>query len=645
MNRLAPNLFDRRFGDLIDLGRSRLPSLAPQWTDHNAHDPGITLMELLAWVAEAQIYSLARMRRDERGAYAALVGLAASGTHPAHGLIWNDHDDPNSPSAMISRHFIIEREAAIHTSSSELPTFRPTHRILWIPARIRALVTHLGNGTRINHTGTNARGGPAFQPFGETADRNDVLHMDLETPENTPLIPPGFPDDARLIIGIRTDGAQGDSPHGEEWRSTQSSSPLEIMLSAGAERFSLDIVEDTSNGFMRTGVCVIDLSGVRIASNSITLEFRAPRGFDRAPRILRIEPNVIPIAQGSRIERELHEAQGVPDQSLNLESSGLQFAAATHPLKVEVSDGSFFDLWEECDRLSDCGPDDRVYELDAAAGRITFGNGINGSMPSSGAQIFVSYAVCDGEKGNTARNRKWIVQGVSGVFGGNPDPITGGRDPSNWIEQRREARGLVKAVHALVSPADIEAAALALPALEVARAWVAPPQAREAETGVVTLIAMQARPGSIERVTGLETPRWLEAIRRRLSPGMPLGSRLVVIRPRYVEFTIRCRVESEPGRDPASVETAVRHELGRRLKLAADGPGKALRAFGLAVTRRDMTSWLQALPEVGRVLDLQFRLAEDKVVGEVEVPRHGLPRIDLAGSRIEIVRGAAGGSR
>jgi hypothetical protein len=52
MNRLAPNLFDRRYSDLVQAGRSRLPSLAPEWTDYNAHDPGITLIELLAFVAE-----------------------------------------------------------------------------------------------------------------------------------------------------------------------------------------------------------------------------------------------------------------------------------------------------------------------------------------------------------------------------------------------------------------------------------------------------------------------------------------------------------------------------------------------------------------------------------------------------------------
>ncbi len=47
MSGLAPNLFQRRFQDFMQIGRARLPSLSPEWTDHNAHDPGITLMGAL----------------------------------------------------------------------------------------------------------------------------------------------------------------------------------------------------------------------------------------------------------------------------------------------------------------------------------------------------------------------------------------------------------------------------------------------------------------------------------------------------------------------------------------------------------------------------------------------------------------------
>ena len=41
------------FGELVEFGRSMIPTYAPEWTDHNYHDPGIMLIELLAFVADA----------------------------------------------------------------------------------------------------------------------------------------------------------------------------------------------------------------------------------------------------------------------------------------------------------------------------------------------------------------------------------------------------------------------------------------------------------------------------------------------------------------------------------------------------------------------------------------------------------------
>lgn len=66
MSILLPNLDDRRWGDLVEQGRALIPLYAPEWTDHNASDPGITLMELLAWVAETDVYRLNRITGREK---------------------------------------------------------------------------------------------------------------------------------------------------------------------------------------------------------------------------------------------------------------------------------------------------------------------------------------------------------------------------------------------------------------------------------------------------------------------------------------------------------------------------------------------------------------------------------------------------
>ncbi len=51
-----PNLDDRNFADLVSEMRALIPRYAPQWTDHNISDPGITLIELLAYLSEMILY-------------------------------------------------------------------------------------------------------------------------------------------------------------------------------------------------------------------------------------------------------------------------------------------------------------------------------------------------------------------------------------------------------------------------------------------------------------------------------------------------------------------------------------------------------------------------------------------------------------
>lgn len=53
-----PKLDDRSYADLMAEALARLPALAPAWTDHNPSDPGVTLIELFAWLSEMILYRL-----------------------------------------------------------------------------------------------------------------------------------------------------------------------------------------------------------------------------------------------------------------------------------------------------------------------------------------------------------------------------------------------------------------------------------------------------------------------------------------------------------------------------------------------------------------------------------------------------------
>ena len=54
----APNLDDRHFQDLVDEAKKRIPQYCKEWTDHNVSDPGVTLIELFAWMNDLLLYRL-----------------------------------------------------------------------------------------------------------------------------------------------------------------------------------------------------------------------------------------------------------------------------------------------------------------------------------------------------------------------------------------------------------------------------------------------------------------------------------------------------------------------------------------------------------------------------------------------------------
>jgi hypothetical protein len=59
-----PSLDDKTFAQLIEDAKKQIPRYAPEWTDYNVHDPGIAMLELLAWLAEGQRYYLDQVRNE-----------------------------------------------------------------------------------------------------------------------------------------------------------------------------------------------------------------------------------------------------------------------------------------------------------------------------------------------------------------------------------------------------------------------------------------------------------------------------------------------------------------------------------------------------------------------------------------------------
>ncbi|KYC43643.1 hypothetical protein WA1_00265 [Scytonema hofmannii PCC 7110] len=59
-----PNLDDRTYNDLVAEALNLIPTYAPEWTNHNPSDPGITLIEMFAHITEMLLYRQNRITQQ-----------------------------------------------------------------------------------------------------------------------------------------------------------------------------------------------------------------------------------------------------------------------------------------------------------------------------------------------------------------------------------------------------------------------------------------------------------------------------------------------------------------------------------------------------------------------------------------------------
>lgn len=75
----VPTTLEPGYDGLVQQALAVLPAHAPQWTDHNVSDPGITLIELLAYFSDALLYRLGRSGMAARPGFLSLLGGTPAG--------------------------------------------------------------------------------------------------------------------------------------------------------------------------------------------------------------------------------------------------------------------------------------------------------------------------------------------------------------------------------------------------------------------------------------------------------------------------------------------------------------------------------------------------------------------------------------
>ncbi|HET9651730.1 MAG TPA: hypothetical protein VFP36_06050 [Usitatibacter sp.] len=87
-----PNLDNRRYQDLLDESLARVPVHTPEWTNFNKSDPGVTVVELFAFLTENLIFRANQVPERNRRKFLQLLGVGLQPASSATGLVTITND-------------------------------------------------------------------------------------------------------------------------------------------------------------------------------------------------------------------------------------------------------------------------------------------------------------------------------------------------------------------------------------------------------------------------------------------------------------------------------------------------------------------------------------------------------------------------
>ncbi|NPV90555.1 MAG: putative baseplate assembly protein [Firmicutes bacterium] len=164
-----PNLDDRNFRQIAEESIRAIHKLFPEWTDENFHDPGITLIELFAWLTEMQAYYLDQISHQNKLKFLKLLGVDMRQAVPSRAEV---------SFSGVTRRFILPKGTQVAAADQVFETVEP---ILLIPSQIEKIIV-LSEGRYQDVTSFNDSRGLSFFAFGREARRHDRFYLGLNQP-------------------------------------------------------------------------------------------------------------------------------------------------------------------------------------------------------------------------------------------------------------------------------------------------------------------------------------------------------------------------------------------------------------------------------------------------------------------------------
>ena len=171
----APNLDDRTFQDLVDDAKRLVQQRCPEWTDHNVSDPGVTLIELFAWMTEQVIYRLNQVPDRLYLKFLELIGVQPEPPRPARADVtfWLSAAQPvplEVPEGTVV--------ATLRTGPEAPVAFTVTRAVTIAPCALARVVLSRGGRTDVDEAAELDRGEP-LAVFSDVPAVDDSLVLEL----------------------------------------------------------------------------------------------------------------------------------------------------------------------------------------------------------------------------------------------------------------------------------------------------------------------------------------------------------------------------------------------------------------------------------------------------------------------------------
>jgi len=631
-----PILDDRSYEQLRDELVRRIPVYQPEWTDHNPSDPGITLIELFAFLGENLLFRFNQIPETARLEFLRLLQIPLRPAQPAHVLLALTATDPagvlvpldsearagSLPFATRTEVRVLPVEArAVAKTAAPQPDQTAEPEVFGFFLRAVDAIGGLSSSEAaacyraetVPPSGT----GPAVD-FAQAVD--GVLWVAVLAAGNAD------PAALRKALALNKDAPIHLNLGIVLDRESPSLADLDPCPGAGAEPagpavdwqistgrldpagepvyLALGLGGDTTRGLRQEGVVRLrlprreeDLGVFPLADPDLAGTGDLPPQLDdataakvvcwvrafrrdggRFSRVLWVGTNAAEAEQVQKARPELlGTGTGQPDQRYRL----IHRPAIADSLTLEVEGPDGWVAWREVDGFHASGESDSVYILDPEAGEVRFGNGVQGAAPQIGRRIRArEYQFGGGAEGNVPAGAVTRLPAFPAVKASNPLPARGGAAAEAVAAALDRIPGELRRRDRAVTEGDFRELAAMTPGADVGRAECLPrfdPKTRNLQAAGVVTVVVWPREDAAHPNAPQPDRELLRAVCRFLDQRRLITTELWVIPPVYRKVAVSVGLQVKPGFGTEAVrqwvELAIRQYLAPLPPYGPSGDG------------------------------------------------------------------------